>query len=75
MSGVIPSSIAHIPKLTYLYVFLYSFVMVTIFKLGFHTVIRLFMPQSLSYFRYLDHNLFSGRIPDAFYKHPYLKEM
>uniref|UniRef100_A0A2P2JG76 LRR receptor-like serine/threonine-protein kinase ERL2 n=3 Tax=Rhizophora mucronata TaxID=61149 RepID=A0A2P2JG76_RHIMU len=24
---------------------------------------------------YLDHNQFTGRIPDAFYKHPYLKEM
>lgn len=26
-------------------------------------------------FRYLDHNLFSGRIPDALYKHTFLKEM
>nr|AFK49363.1 unknown [Medicago truncatula] len=42
MSGVIPSSVAHIPKLTYLY---------------------------------LDHNQFSGRIPEPFYKHPFLKEM
>ncbi|KAL6529322.1 hypothetical protein OROGR_014945 [Orobanche gracilis] len=24
---------------------------------------------------YLDHNQFSGRIPDTFYKHPFLKEM
>ncbi|CAF1921371.1 BnaC02g42130D [Brassica napus] len=24
---------------------------------------------------YLDHNQFTGRIPDAFYKHPFLKEM
>jgi hypothetical protein len=27
------------------------------------------------YFRYLDHNQFSGRIPEPFYKHPFLKEM
>ncbi|PWA35764.1 leucine-rich repeat domain, L domain-like protein [Artemisia annua] len=40
MSGIVPFGLAHIPKLTYLY---------------------------------LDHNQFSGRIPDAFYKHPYLK--
>ncbi|KAI7997703.1 hypothetical protein LOK49_LG10G02252 [Camellia lanceoleosa] len=25
--------------------------------------------------RYLDHNQFTGRIPDAFYKHTFLKEM
>lgn len=30
---------------------------------------------SLIHFRYLDHNQFSGRIPDAFYKHPFLKDM
>ncbi|KAK7274921.1 hypothetical protein RIF29_16022 [Crotalaria pallida] len=24
---------------------------------------------------YLDHNQFSGRIPEPFYKHPFLKEM
>ncbi|KAK9034448.1 hypothetical protein V6N11_050612 [Hibiscus sabdariffa] len=42
MSGAIPRALAHIPKLTYLY---------------------------------LDHNHFSGRIPDAFYKHPFLKEL
>ncbi|KAF6165585.1 hypothetical protein GIB67_029363 [Kingdonia uniflora] len=26
-------------------------------------------------FMYVDHNQFSGRIPDTFYKHPLLKEM
>lgn len=42
MSEVIPSALAHLPKLTRLY---------------------------------LDHNQFTGRIPDAFYKHSYLKEL
>nr|GMD00394.1 probable leucine-rich repeat receptor-like protein kinase At1g35710 [Ipomoea batatas] len=42
MTGAIPASLGHVPKLTYFY---------------------------------LDHNQFSGRIPDVFYKHPFLKEM
>lgn len=34
-----------------------------------------FQDFRIFYFRYLDHNQFSGRIPEPFYKHPFLKEM
>lgn len=46
-------------------------------KLDFHlcVVLKIWIYFLNLYFRYLDHNQFSGRIPEPFYKHPFLKEM
>jgi len=49
----------------------------TSMKLGCHfcEVFNNFKMFFALFFRYLDHNQFSGRIPDPFYKHLFLKEM
>uniref|UniRef100_A0A803KVR5 Leucine-rich repeat-containing N-terminal plant-type domain-containing protein n=1 Tax=Chenopodium quinoa TaxID=63459 RepID=A0A803KVR5_CHEQI len=87
MTGIIPSALARLPRLTYLIpkpilsVFKCAFKVLSLrtprtFKFG-HLGKRELEEElnSKSTVWYLDHNQFSGRIPDAFYKHSFLKEM
>jgi hypothetical protein len=71
--GSISPKLVHIPRLTYLWVFLSSwfFYVYTFLALIWFWYCYVTMVCD----RYLDNNNFIGRIPEGLYKHPFLKEL
>ncbi|KAF5944268.1 hypothetical protein HYC85_018345 [Camellia sinensis] len=75
LTGGIPAQLANLTNLEILHL---SYNKMS----GYHTIwtcsyspIDFLAWDSILNCRYLDHNQFTGRIPDAFYKHTFLKEM